>query len=53
MTNNHPRLNDKSLEELVNRYEQKLGSKILLPQLLVNIFSPLKRSEIILEKLIK
>ena len=53
MMNNYPRLNDKSLEQFVNRYEEELGSKILLPQLVRNVFSSRKRSEIILENVIK
>ncbi len=53
MPKNYPRLNDKSLEQFVNRYEEEFGSKILFPQLVRNIFSSRKRSEIILENVIK
>ena len=53
MPKNYPRLNDKSLEQFVNRYEEEFGSKILFPQLVRNIFSSQKRSEIILETVIK
>ncbi len=46
-------LNHKKLEQFVNRYEEEFGFKILLQQLIRNIFSPRKRREIILENIIK
>ncbi len=53
MTNYYPSLNNKKLEQFVNRYEEEFSSKILLRQLLANIFSPQKRREIILKNVIK
>ena len=53
MTNYYPSLNNKKLEQFVNRYEEEFSSKILFRQLLVNIFSPQKRREIILKNVIK
>ena len=53
MTNYYPSLNNKKLEQFVNRYEEEFSSKILLRQLLANIFSPKKRREIILKNVIK
>ena len=53
MTNYYPSLNNKKLEQFVNRYEEEFSSKILLRQLLANIFSPRKRREIILKNVIK
>ncbi len=53
MTNYYPSLNNKKLEQFVNRYEEEFSSKILFRQLLTNIFSPRKRREIILENVIK
>ncbi len=53
MTNYYPSLNNKKLEQFVNRYEEEFSSKILLRQLFANIFSPSKRREIILKNVIK
>ena len=38
MANHYPMLNNKKLEQFVNRYGEEFGSKILLQQLITNIF---------------
>lgn len=52
MMNYHQIPSNQKLEQFVNRYEEEFGSKVLIPQLLANIFSPSKRNKIILENVI-